>query len=138
MRLRRRKKEPQTAEARRGRPKGGSAKTVDAMLAIHVHDPATLLTDMPSGDRLRSIGADALRLHSPTLTLAPGAYVRGIVTGGGLSMAEQEVQARSDAPGMMKDLLRERSLDPASHEVEVWTVELAPTVKVVWVASIRE
>lgn len=137
MRLLRRKKKSEMPKARTRRSAGGLSRVVNAMLAIHVHDPKTLLTDMPSGDRLKSIAGDALSRHDPTLTLSSSAYVRAIVTGGGLSMAKQEVQARSDAPGMMKDMLRERRLGSSSQEVELWTEELNPSVRVVWVASIR-
>ena len=70
--------------------------------------------------------------------LSPSAYVRTVVTGGAMSMSEQEAQARRDASGMMKDLLQERRLDPGEYDEEVWTEELRPRVEVVWVAAVRK
>lgn len=52
-----RRKRPQAVEP---------APVVDCMLAIYVHDLKTLLSDMPSGDRLKSIAAEALQRHDPT------------------------------------------------------------------------
>ena len=111
---------------------------VYAMLAIYIHDPDALLTDLPSGDRLKPIAAETLQRHDPTQKLHASAYVRTVVSGGGLSIAEQVVQARSDAPGMMKDVLQERELDAEDYKHEVWAEELSPKIKVVWVAAIRK
>jgi hypothetical protein len=108
------------------------------MLAIYVHDPKTLLSDIPSGDRLKSIAAEVLQRHDPTQDLTDDAYVRTVVTGGGLSMADQEAQAQRDSPGMLKDLLRERGLDAEGYKLEVWTEELSPRVRTVWAAAIRK
>ena len=124
-----RRKKPQMEE---------SSAVVDCMLAIYVHDPRTLLSDMPSGDRLMSIAAETLRRHDPTQDLSISAYVRTVVTGGALSMADQEVQALNDAPGMMKDVLRDRGLAARSHTYEVWAEELSPKVRVVWAAAVRK
>lgn len=133
MRLLRRKKGKHAATP----TEAPEASRVAAMLAIHVHEPEVLLTDMPSGDRLLEIAQAALSRHGGSQRLAMGAHVRGMVTAAGTSMATQEERARSDAPGLMADYLRERGLGVADHEIEVWSESLNPKVRVVWVAAAR-
>ena len=110
---------------------------VDAMLAIYVHDPDVLLTDLPSGGRIAAIAREALVSHDPTLAASDDCYVRAVVTNDVQPIADQEKQARTDAPDLIDGVLRERGLQTREYEHDVWTEELSPKISVVWIAARR-
>ena len=101
------------------------AKTVEVMVAIHVHDPDLMLTDAPSGDRLRAIASEALNRHDPSQTLAPGARLVGVV-------------AARPATGVTDGVLGELGLTKKKYSLEMWDEALSDQITVKWVAASRK
>ena len=108
---------------------------LDAAVAVYLHSSDTLLTDIPSGDRLFEVARlSAQRQVDPPLALGFHAAnsVKAVQAPGQMPLDEAEAQARKDKVKIVEQELG-GGFDRRFFDYFTWVEELTPTVRVLWI-----
>ena len=110
-------------------------KSVDAMIAICVHDPDVYLQPPTN---VKDIAIQTLERLFKGYTLSSNAKVAYLISQGRLSFVESEKKASKDLPEQMKNFMTNNGLEPNKYNFRFSSENLRANIKVLWTIAVKK